>query len=238
MSTDTKTKAPRGIDAAIAMPIVARIEENAGLRPDTVEFEEWQEASEATGHDFIIAASVRFLRDQGGTAWWAIGKALGLPGAGDSAATGKAGAAFARKMYAKGFGSTPRTQKERKPVSEWKKEKNEARIELKAIPKSERIAIVKAGKPALDMALPDQTIVEMLMGRSIAWYINLATLCDSPDDFYEQTADIHRRMIYITGEGEDRTLHFKEVDRSGPIPLREVGGVTRSVRLRAIHSVK
>lgn len=64
----------------------------AWLRPEAIEEREWD-----------TACAVRLLRD-GGMAWWQLAHALALPGSGDSVATGKSGASYARRLYRKAFG--------------------------------------------------------------------------------------------------------------------------------------
>lgn len=61
-------------------------------RPEGMEEREWD-----------TACAVRLLRE-GGMAWWQLAHALALPGSGDSVATGKSGASYARRLYKRAFG--------------------------------------------------------------------------------------------------------------------------------------
>lgn len=64
-----------------------------------------REASEA---DLALAQQVKALRDTG-MAWWQIAHELTLPGSADNVKQGKAGAARARALYKKAFGTLPAT---------------------------------------------------------------------------------------------------------------------------------
>lgn len=226
---------------AIFEAAVAKVMGDSSLRPEAAEEEAWGEANQAEGHEATLANSVRHLRDHQGVAWWKIGEMLGLPGAGTSAATGKAGAAQARRLYAKGFGAAPRTQKERKPETEKRTRQpaNEVRAAVKAQPAEERRAMVRAGKPVIGDDWTDQQIVEAIKGRTISWTINLNDIDGKGDEFYEHSADVHRIMVRVeVNQNGERVIRFKEVNRSAPIDVRELAGATRTVRVRSIHAVR
>jgi hypothetical protein len=54
---------------------------------------------------FDLAMEVRYLRESG-KAWWLIAQELGLPGNGCDAKQGRAGAAFARRLWKAAWGET------------------------------------------------------------------------------------------------------------------------------------
>jgi hypothetical protein len=186
-----------------------------------------------TDEQFALGVRCRELREEG-EAWWAIARALELEGAGDSATTGKKGAARARNVYKVAFGSFPRTFKTggyKGPV-----ERNERVRELKAMKKKEARAIAKAGKSVIKADVPDEEVADMLRGRKIRWF-STEVVPDGMD--YE--ACIHPNPhvpMYIIGEGDDRVIQFREQHRRAPVTVRGIPAQIRTVRLRQIYSVK
>jgi hypothetical protein len=227
---------------AVLTAALEKVRANRELRPDDTDAEVWGEAAESEGEELELALAVRHLRDTQGVAWWTIGQMLGLPGAGDSAATGKAGAAFSRKLYARAFGSAPRTQKERGTgdgAKRKKAEQNEDRAALKKTPKVERVEMVRAGKSVIREDATDDEIIAMLAGgRTISWTINLNNVDHKGDRFFEQTADVHLRNVWVREMNGERVVMFHQVFREGPWKYREMAGPVRVVRVRAIHSVR
>jgi hypothetical protein len=186
-----------------------------------------------TDEAFLLGVRCRELREEG-EAWWAIARAMDLEGAGDSATTGKKGAARARNVYKAAFGSFPRTFKTgayKGPV-----ERNERVRELKAQKKKELKAIAKAGKSVIKADVPDEEVAEMLRGRKIRWY-STEIVPDGAD--YEAAVHPNAHVpIYIEGEGDDRVIEFREQHRRAPLAVRNIPAQTRTVRLRQIYSVK
>lgn len=220
---------------------IAKVQSESGLRAPDPDREAW--LAESTSHlpsdVFGLACSVRALREQG-VAWWQIGRDLGLPGAGDSAVTGKGGAGQARRLYDLAFGAHPRTQKERKEKAAPKTEAGAARAAVKSVPREARKAAVRSGEGVLGDNLTDEQVVEMLAGRSITWMADLSGLDGMKGQFLEESADVHRKMVKVEMCGGERCVSFKEVQRSSMVPMayREMAGPTRIVRLRSIHSVR
>jgi hypothetical protein len=224
---------------------VAKVKANRDLQPDSAELVNWREVSPLDGDAFLLAASVRHLRDHLGVSWWQIGQQLGLPGAGANAATGKGGAGFARKLYAKGFGAAPRTQKERQPASYSARLRQsdpqlDDRKALKATSKEERREMVQRGEPVLRPTMTNEEVEQFVAGRHIAWSINLDTLDGKGDQFFEQEADVHRKNVWCVERKGHRVVIFHEVDRNAPLNsgVRELAGAVRTVRISAIHSVR
>lgn len=180
---------------------------------------------------FALGVKVRELRDQG-EPWWAIARDLELPGFGNSATTGKKGAARARTIYKAAFGDFPRTFKRggyKGPV-----ERNEHIREMKKQKRSELKAQAKAGKSVIKPDMSDEEVAGMLKGRRIRWY-STETVAAGMDS----EACIHPRSpFYIMGEGEDRVIEFREQHRRAPVGIRETPAQIRTVRLRQIYSVK
>lgn len=83
--------------AAIVEKALAVTKDRAAQR------ESWARPEGTTDGGWEVACAVRVLREQG-IAWWQLAHALALPGSGDSVATGKSGASYARRLYRKVFG--------------------------------------------------------------------------------------------------------------------------------------
>lgn len=182
---------------------------------------------------FMLGVRCRQLRDEG-EAWWAIARAMELEGAGDSATTGKKGAARARNIYKAAFGSFPRTFKTggyKGPV-----ERNERVRELKKAKRKEMRAVAKAGKSVIGPEVPDEEVAEMLRGRKIRWYSELVV--PEGADYEACVFPSPRVPIYIEGEGLDRVIQFREQHRRAPVAVRGIPAQTRTVLLRQIYSVK
>ena len=184
-----------------------------------------------TDEQWALAVRCRELREEG-EPWWAIARALELEGYGDSATTGKKGAARARNVYKAGFGSFPRTfetGRYKGPV-----ERNERVREMKKQKQAERKAIARAGKSVLDPALPDEEIADMLRGRKIKWY-STSLIPEGMD--YEAT--VHpRATLYIYEENGEKVVEFREQHRKAPPGIRELPAHIRTVRIRQIYSIK
>lgn len=184
-----------------------------------------------TDEEFELGSKVRNLRLEG-EPWWAIARALDLPGSGDSAVTGKKGAARARLAYAKAFGSFPRTFK--KHGSKTPVEKNEHVREMAKTKKAERMAAAKAGKSVIPEDMPDEEVARMLKGRKIKWY----TVSTITPEGMDHEANVHPKAdLFIIGEGLDRIVEFREFHKQAPIDYRWMPAHSRSVKLSTIYSV-
>ena len=185
-----------------------------------------------------LAPRVKELRD-GGMAWWQIGFELSLPGSADNVRQGKGGAAFARKIYAAGFGEVPRSQV--RNGSRANREKNEDVKALKRQRKTDRVGQVRAGQAVLREGMTDEEVVETLRGRVIGWHIDVSQVGDKKGEapvYAEQEAGVHKKWAKVEEHGGERCLVFKEFDPKAPIKYRAFAGSTRIVRLRVIHTVR
>lgn len=194
----------------------------------------------ASEDDIALGQKVKELRDAG-TAWWAIGQALGLEGAGDSAATGKKGAGRARALYRKAFGEVPRSQAVR-GTGKASREKNETVKALKKTNKEERKANVRKGIHVLDESMTDEEIVAAVQGRVIGWTINLGDIDGEGTEYVEQEEAVHPTShVAIEWHGmpePERCIVFKVQDRRAPLNVRGIPGQTRIVRVSRIHTVR
>lgn len=187
----------------------------------------------ATDADYELGCQVRALRDQG-EAWWAIAAQLQLPGAGTSAKTGKRGAGQARRVYAKAFGSHPRTIRERSSKRGAPKERDENAAKLHEQRKEDRIARVRSGEGVVDLTLTDAELEDMFRGRKIGW----TTMGLYKLEPVEREAWIHPDVgVKVSGEGEERVLDFREYHSTAPVDERAFPGQHRTIPLVQIHTV-
>lgn len=183
---------------------------------------------------WFLGVQVRQLREEG-VAWWAIARDLEMSGAGDSATTGKKGAARARTAYKAAFGDFPRTFKTggyKGPV-----EKNEHIAAMKKQKRSELKAQAMSDNPVIEDTLSDEEIAGMLKGRTIKWLITNPEISPEP---IEQEAAIHTTWpfyVYIDNNG-DRCIEFRERSPRAPVQYRAIPSRIRTVRVKKIFSVK
>jgi hypothetical protein len=220
-----KKKADEIVDKAVAAAVTkAATPKRGGLKP---------------GED-DLAAQVKELRD-GGMAWWAVGQALGLKGAGDSATTGKGGAAQARRLYAAvNGGSYPRKQRMRKPADET----------LNGVQGSRKGDVVKAtpGEPMFDKSTMDEEVIDALKGKRIEWDMYVYNPQTGQHDHYAGRNDaiVHPKMSITIDDARDqdginmgdRIVNFREAQGNDvPLQYRGTPGAYRSVRLSRIVKV-
>lgn len=228
---DKKAKEGRSKADEIIAATYAKVKANADVQVDETK---WDRPEGCDPETWLLACAVRTQRDAG-VPWWQIAHSLGLPGSADNVAQGKSGASFARKVYRSGFGEVPRVQRKRLPG----KAEHGVVKAIRSQSRVERIEAVRAGVSVVPQDLPDEEVVAMFKGRSIAWTINLHDHDEGGDLWKEETADVHRFMVRAETDARgERVLRFKEVDRSGPVRWREMGLSTRVVRLRSIHAVR
>lgn len=186
-----------------------------------------------------LAPKVKELRD-GGMAWWQIGFECGLPGSADNVREGKGGAAFARKIYAAGFGEVPRSQV-RNGTRSASREKNQDVRALKSQRKRDRVAAVRAGVAVLREDMTDEEVVETLRGRIIGWHIDASAVGEvkgENPEYLEVSTGVHKKWAKVEEHGGERCLVFKEWDPTAPIKYRGMAGAIRIVRLKNIHTVR
>lgn len=190
-----------------------------------------------------LGAECRRLRDEQGMAWWLIGKTLGLPGAGDSATTGKAGAHQARRLYASTGAEVPRTRAPRSNGGQPAREKGPALRGSKV----ERKIMVTMGTHVIPEDYTDEQVLAYVAGRTIEWGINLRRLCGVGEDYWtNQEARVHPTDVIIDEypdlEG-GRVLRFREFHGYDTDPKSRkygepIAGPTRTVRVSSIHTVR
>jgi hypothetical protein len=193
---------------------------------------ESERAEKATDEEFKIGCKVRVLRDEG-TAWWQIARDLEMEGAGDSATTGKKGAARARQAYAKAFGSHPRTFT--KGSKAFSAEKNEHVAAANTVTKAERVAKVKKGKSGIKgiKKMTDEQLEAMLVGRKITWIIQ------TQDGELHEAARVHRNGFKVVDYPSGRGIEFREAEEKSKIGgVRGIPSRYRCVLLTNIHTVK
>ena len=195
------------------------------LAPAAPEAEQWAASAEqADDPEWQAAASVRHLREAG-ESWWRIGQLLSLPGAGDSAATGKGGAGQARRLYALHFGDVPRVQRARTAAPA---ERNADRAVIKKARLTDRQAAVREGRGFLRPDMTNAEVVALLRGRKIEWLMNLHHLDGNGDHFVEDEGYVHRIYLRVQEYAGNRCIVFVD----------EKTRQSRTVRLDMIHTVR
>jgi hypothetical protein len=167
--------------------------------------------------DYALAMKVRSLREQG-AAWWAIGQQMGLKGAGNSAKSGKTGAAHARRLWEKAWGPTYKD--------------TSVPRETKAI-KRER-ALTQPGKPYFSGDATDLEIIDAVQGREITWLTRLAA--GDGVVVSEQKTVVKPGSVRVVTGPKGRVLNFFEmVKDEGSAKLGS--GPQRSVYVDRIEKV-
>lgn len=210
----------------IVAEAVTKVKDRA---PDKYDSERKEGVSE---EDYLLGVRVRELRDQG-EPWWAIARDLELPGFGTSATTGKKGAAKARAFYKTAFGDFPRTFKRgayKGPI-----ERNEAVAALKKHKKSDMRERALGGKPVIDPEMSDEDLAGMLKGRHIKWIIR-GEVC--PEGMEMEAYINAKTPFYVFEIHGDRVIEFRERDPRAPVAWKLFPGITRTVRVDRIFSVK
>lgn len=190
------------------------------------------ERANCTDEEWVLGVHCRELREEG-EPWWAIGRAMELEGYGNSAVTGKKGAARARTVYAKAFGSHPRTFT--KGARDTLVPVNENVKALRQQKKVDRKEKAKKGKSVIPKTLSDQAVADMLKGKRIRWI----THPFGDEATMDNEACIHPRApLYIIGEGKKRQIEFHEEHRTAPVSVRWMPAHIRTVRLKNIYEVR
>lgn len=191
------------------------------------------------------ATECKRLRDEQGMAWWLIGKTLGLPGAGDSATTGKSGAARARSLYraANGGAPAPRTRAERTHNGNTRTPRHAGNSGSKL---DRKLTLVEKGH-VIPEDMEDEAVLAMIKGRTIEWAINLADLWEGPDHWMNMECRVHPVDCIMEEElckrDGSRVVRFREFlgyddDKRSATFGQALGGQTRTVRVNAIHTVR
>src|SRR4051794_13064093 len=227
MTKQTRASKKRATAKKKADVIVAETIAKVKASPDSWASERQEGVSD---EDWLLGVRCRELREEG-EPWWAIARAMDLEGAGESAVTGKKGAARARLVYKKAFGSFPRTFTHGgKTIAE----RNEHIREMQKTKKTERRMLAKSGKSVISPDMSDEDVATMLKGHRIRWWVQSEIVPDGMD----QEACVHPRApFYIMDEGEDRVVEFREEHRNAPPDVRWIPAHIRTVRLSSIYSV-
>lgn len=122
--------------------------------PKTSAHPDWDAERLPTCDDktYALAVRVREMREQR-EPWWRIGHVLELKGSGPSAASGKTGAAGARRLWEKAWGHTYQSTEAVRESLARKKER----------------AVLQPGKPFFAPDISDNEILAAVTGRRIFW---------------------------------------------------------------------
>lgn len=174
----------------------------------------------AVGADHEMGHKVKDLRDTG-MAWWQIAYQLELPGSGPNVASGKAGAARARVLYKKTFGSLPGDVAKRST-------------------KASRAAATGDGAPVVrkpvfteaDLSDADELLARVV-GKEIRW-IGRTPCADGSTIETEREARVHPEGAKIEdADTPSPVLHFREAEK-GERRAQQF----RSVRLADVYDIR
>lgn len=164
-----------------------------------------EQVKEAVAADHAVGHEIKKLRDSG-MAWWQIAYQLELPGSGPNVASGKSGAARARALYKKTFGSLPgdvaaRSTKASRAAGE------------STVPVGRRKCVFS--EAALDpegTALADEEIIEAIKGKHIRWLGSIPYGFEPGALISEREARVHAEDVKITRNEHGPMIHFREMD--------------------------
>lgn len=208
-----------------AEQIMAEIIEKiiAARGEDTVgDGDQWADARRDGVDDYTydLAVEVRKAR-AAGAAWWRIAYDLHLPGHGPSAAQGKSGAAYARRLWEKAWGKTY-TDGERAP-RETRETKRERGLATEA-------------RPYFAPDAQDATIVAAICGQEIHWNARLGDrhggLIVAP-----QQAIVHHdpRTIKISMGPRGRYVEFFEQIDASMLAIDPHRAIAKTGPRRAVY---
>jgi len=223
----TKPKANgAALDAAalkaekIIAEIVEKIIEKRGT-DDVGTGDQWDDDRRDTVDDYTydLAVEVRKMR-VGGAAWWRIAHNLYLPGAGPSAAQGKSGAAYARRLWERAWGKTY-TDGEKAP-RETKERKRER-------------AVTTEHRPYFADTATDVQITNAVAGQEIMWFARVDT--PSGAVISEQNATVHPdpRTIKIVLGPKGRVLEFYETLDTAMLLIDPHQAITKTGPRRSVY---
>jgi hypothetical protein len=206
----------------IAERVINALVESRGT-DDVGEGDQWQAGRLPECEDdyvYDLAVEVRRLRERACT-WWQIANDLRLPGWGNSAVSGKAGAAFARRLWREAWGKTYRRIERDEPATE---------------------AAVEIPPSWFEPDVLERRVIKEILGQEIEWYTALVTsggLLRS-----RQTAYVHhdQRKVFVKDGAKGRYVEFYEQPDPSQLtvdPQRALakGGPLRSVYLARITKV-
>lgn len=191
--------------------------------------DEWSEKRvDSCGDDWTydLAVEIRKLRVNKAMAWWRIAQELELPGAGASAKQGRAGAAFARRVWRAAYGQT---YSETNANRETKDEKT----------------VRYAGESARSYFAtddPEMYIIGKLKGSHIEWVTKLPVPDGLVTSLQETYVHDDPRLIWVKEGPKGRYVEFyeqpdPELLRLNPTKAIAKGGPLRSVYLDRITKV-
>lgn len=187
-----------------------------------------EERLESCTDDFTydLAVEVRKLRVDKAMAWWRIAQELDLPGNGVSAKQGRAGAAWARRLWRAAYGQT---YSDTNVDRETKDERKDRYVGLTA-------------KPYFDAEELDTNIINTIRGAKITWVTRLAAGNGLVHSMQETFVHDDLRMIHVKLGPKGRYVEFFEQPDEAQLsvdPNKAIakGGPLRSVYLDRITKV-
>jgi hypothetical protein len=194
---------------------------------DVGDGDQWadQRRPDVDDYAYDLAVEVRKARE-GGAAWWRIAHDLELPGNGPSAAQGKSGAAYARRLWERAWGKTyadgeraPRDTKERK---------------------RER-AVTEEGRPYFAADAKETDIITRICGQMIHWVARLGDQHGGAIISPQETIVHHDpRTIKVLDGPKGRYVEFYEQQDPKMLKLDPARAIARTGPRRAVylHSIE
>jgi hypothetical protein len=166
----------------------------------------WKRPEGMSKPAFKVACAVRVLRESG-VAWWSIAQALGLPGAGDSANTGKSGASKARRLYTDAFGTLP---------------------EVRATSKGAATKVAQVAGSFFSPEVLDEVVAGAVLGKKLVWQVRIG------DIRKEDEAVVSPMKAHIIETPSGRAVRFNSIVHEGNTWVR---GPERTVLVSRIMQV-
>lgn len=209
-------KAEEIIQGIIDKIIAERGVDNVG------EEDRWEEERREGVDDYTydLAVEVRKMREAG-AAWWRIAHDLYLPGHGPSAAQGKSGAAYARRLWQRAWGLTY-TNGEKAP------RETRARRQERAVTREHRPYFAEDAR--------ETDIIKKILGQKLTW---VARLGDAHGGVIisEQQAYVHpdARTIKIALGPQGRYVEFFETLESSMLSIDPRKAIAKTGPRRAVY---
>lgn len=165
---------------------------------------------------FDLAVEVRVMRLQG-KAWWLIARELEFPGNGASAKQGRAGAAFARRLWKAAWGETYHETNANRET------------------KDERVdrALLDASRPYFAADALELDIIKKVKGARVEWVTRLTTGGGLVTSHQETYVHDDPRLIRIKNGPRGRYIEFYE--QPDPAMLQIRNSLAKAGPLRSVY---
>lgn len=181
----------------------------------------WEEERLDTCQDdwtYDLAVEVRYLRGQG-KAWWLIARELGLPGNGASAKQGRAGAAFARRLWKAAWGETY----------------HDTNVSRET--KGERVdrALLDTSRPYFAADAMELDIIRAIKGSRLEWVTRLVAGDGLVVSHQETYVHDDPRLIWVKQGPKGRYIEFFEQPDSAQLQVDPRMAIAKGGPLRSVY---